>query len=354
MIHEITVEGLARLSNPVFIDVRSESEFAEATIPGAINMPLFTDAERAKVGTVYKQVSPIEAKDLGLSLAAPKLSDMVQKCRHLKKSGELVFFCWRGGMRSRSVSAIMDLMGLPVYRLVGGYKAYRHSIVEFWEKETLPFRVVVIRGNTGTGKTELIQALQRRGKPAVDLEKLANNRGSVFGAVGLGDSPSQKMFEALLTESVRGFGNAKYIVVECESKRIGRVTLPNKLHQAMQEDIQILVYDSIPNRVKRLVDDYTSFLSSQVEIEAALEKLVKRLGHVKTEGLREMLTNGNYPGFAQVLLEDYYDPLYGYPNKPDSGYSLCVSMASPAEALVQVEQFLDSLEENCGAALPGI
>ncbi len=348
MIQEITVEGLGRLTNPVFVDVRSESEFAEATIPGAVNLPLFSDEERAEVGTAYKQVSPLAAKDLGLSLAAPKLPTMLKQCRELEEKGPLVFFCWRGGMRSRAVAGIMDLMGIKTYRLAGGYKAYRQSIVRFWQQDPLPFGVVVIRGNTGTGKTQLIQALQLRGRPAVDLEKLANNRGSVFGAVGLGPAPSQKKFEANLAEEIRALQPAKWIVVECESKRIGRVTLPNSLHQDMEQGKQLLVYDSIENRVKRLVEEYTSFSGAGPELETALNRLRQRLGNEKVEQLKSWLEAGAYAPFVRVLLEEYYDPLYGYPNQPHPGYHASISMADPDRALQQVGDFLDKLEDAGG------
>lgn len=352
MFHEITVEGLGRLTNPVFVDVRSESEFAEATIPGAVNLPLFSDLERAEVGVVYKQISHAAAKDLGLSLASPKLPEIVRRCRELEKSGQLVFFCWRGGMRSKAIVSILDLMGISGFRLEGGYKAFRRSVVRFWEQEPFPYRIVVIRGNTGTGKTQLIKALQQRGRPAVDLEKLANNRGSVFGAVGLGGGPSQKNFEAALTQEFLAFRSAKWFVVECESKRIGRVTLPNVLHKAMQEGKQVLVYDSVENRVQRLVQDYTTFVNVGNELEGALNRLRERLGSKRIDMLKCWLRAGDYANFARLLLEEYYDPLYGYPNEAHAGYSLSVSMENPVKALEIIEAFLDSLEGSGGTFIP--
>jgi tRNA 2-selenouridine synthase len=344
MIQEITVEGLVQLSNPIFIDVRSESEFAEATIPGAISVPIFSDVERAELGTVFKNISPLVAKDLGLSLAAPKLPEIVKHCRELSEQGPLVFFCWRGGMRSKAVASILDLMGIRVYRLIGGYKAYRRSIVDFWDQVPFPYGVVVLRGNTGVGKTKLIEKLQLRGRPAIDLERLANNRGSVFGSVGLGAAPSQKSFEANLTEQIKAYGSINWIVVECESKRIGRVTLPNSLHQAMENGKQVLTYDSIENRVCRLVEEYTTSFNSGPELEAALNRLVKRLGHQRVTHLQDLLEGEDYAAFARILLEEYYDPLYGYPNEPRQEYHLNVDMGDEAGALQQVEDYLDSLE----------
>ncbi len=349
MIQEITIEGLAQLTNPIFIDVRSESEFAEASIPGAINVPIFSDIERAELGTVYRQISPLAAKDLGLSLAAPKLPELVKRLRELSETGPLVLFCWRGGMRSKSVANILDLMGVRVYRLIGGYKAYRRYVVDFWAQAPFPYGVVVLRGNTGVGKTKLIEALQRRGRPAIDLERLANNRGSVFGAVGLGPAPSQKSFEANLAERIKACGRVKWIVVECESKRIGRVTLPNSLHQAMKLGRQILTYDTLENRVRRLVEEYAASINSGPELEEALNRLIKRLGTQRVTYLRGLLAEGDYAGFAGILLQEYYDPLYGYPNIPDPQYDLNVPMGNETEALRQIEEFLDSLEaEHAG------
>lgn len=344
MIQEISVAELAALPTPIFVDVRSEKEFAEATIPGAVNIPIFHDDERAQLGTIYRQVSPTAAKDLGLSLAAPKLPDMVRRYRKLEKQGSVVLFCWRGGMRSRAVATILDLMGLRAYRLVGGYKAYRHSVVEYWEEKPFNFGVVVLRGNTGTGKTELIQALKQHGRPAVDLEQLANNRGSVFGAVGLGTAPSQKKFEAELTAELQTFGSAHWIVVECESKRVGRVSLPNALFQAMQAGRQVLIFDTLENRVNRLVEEYTAFPDPGPELVEALDRLAPRLGNERVKFLNERLVAGDYHTFTRLLLVEYYDALYGYPNAADPDYSLSISMGDPAAALAQIEQFLDQLE----------
>lgn len=347
MIREINVQDLAKLSNPVLVDVRSEGEFAEATIPGAINLPLFNNEERAQVGTAYTQVSPARARELGLSLVSPKLPSLVKEAEKLAEQGSLVMFCWRGGMRSKAFSQVLDLMGIPVYRLIGGYKAYRKQVVDYFQGE-LPFHVVVLRGNTGVGKTEMLGRLRQHGYPAIDLEGLANNRGSVFGDVGLGTPPSQKDFEGLLYEELLRFKDWPYIVVECESKRIGRVTLPQSFFQAMQAGTQILMYASLDIRVKRLRDEYTAMPEAFTEIRQALQRLVKTLGHAKVAQLNELLEKDEEE-FTRRLLVDYYDPLYAYPNAPDPGYALCLNYSYPKSAIRELEEYLD---KRLGSAKP--
>ena len=340
MITEITIEELKALDHPILVDVRSEGEYAEATIPGSVNIPLFNNEERVEVGTTYTQTSPSLARELGLRIVSPKLPDIVKKVEELSKRGPLVLFCWRGGMRSKSLATVVDLMGISIYRLQGGYKAYRSQVVDYHETKR-PFQVVVLRGNTGVGKTELLKKLRAEGYPAIDLEKLANNRGSVFGAVGLGSPPSQKKFEGLLFEELVALSKWPYIIVECESKRIGRVTLSTNFYTAMQEGIQILHYDSLENRVQRLLKEYTSVPNALQEIGTALERLIKTLGHVRVQELRILLDGGRLDVFTERLLVEYYDKLYAYPNGPSSEYAFYMNYEKPAKALRELIGYLD-------------
>lgn len=254
-------------------------------------------------------------------------------------------------MRSKSLATVVDLMGIPVYRLQGGYKAYRSQVVDFFET-TLPFKVVVLRGNTGVGKTELLGHLRTEGYPAIDLEKLANNRGSVFGAMGLGNPPSQKKFEGLLYEELALLKEFSYIIVECESKRIGRVTLPTNFFTAMQEGIQILQFDSLENRVKRLLKEYTSVPYALDEIGIALVRLVKTLGHVKVQELRTLLQTDCLELFTERLLVEYYDRLYAYPSEPSLDYPFYVNYQEPKKALKELESYLDEKVAQSGGESP--
>lgn len=340
MIKVINVEELKFLDHPILVDVRSEGEFAEATIPGSVNLPLLDNEERAVVGTIYRQSSPGLAREEGLRIISPKLPDLVKKVEQLSQQGPLVLFCWRGGMRSKSLASVVELMGIPVYRLQGGYKAYRNQVVDYF-KEKLSVQVVVLRGNTGVGKTELLGKLRADGYPALDLEKLANNRGSVFGAMGLGDPPSQKKFEGLLYEELERLNKFPYIIVECESKRIGRVNLPTTFFTAMKEGIQILHYDSLENRVQRLLKEYTSMPNALQEIDDALSRLIKTLGHVKVGELRILLATGQLTEFTKRLLLEYYDKLYAYPNEPSSEYCFFINYEDPLKALRKLEYYLN-------------
>ncbi|SDG90834.1 tRNA 2-selenouridine(34) synthase MnmH [Desulfosporosinus hippei] len=340
MIKEINVEELRNLDKPILIDVRSEGEYAEATIPGAFNIPLFNNEERAEIGTTYTQTSPSLARELGLNIVSPKLPSLINQVGELAKKGPLVLFCWRGGMRSKSIATVVDLMGIPIYRLQGGYKAYRNQVVEYFQKK-LPFQVVVLRGNTGVGKTELLKRLRADGYPAIDLEKLANNRGSVFGAMGLGEPPSQKKFEGLLYEELASLRDFSYIIVECESKRIGRVSLPASFYTEMQEGIQILQCDNLENRVQRLILEYTSVPNAIQEIRVALERLIKTLGHIKVNELKALLDTNCLDKFTELLLVDYYDRLYAYPNEPNSKYLYYINYEKPERAIRELECYLD-------------
>lgn len=353
MIREINVEELEKLENPVLVDVRSEGEYMEASIPGAKNLPLFNNEERAKVGTTYTQESPTLAREQGLEIIGPKLPKLVKQAAEWGKDRSLVLFCWRGGMRSKSLSTVLDLMGISVYRLQGGYKSYRRVVNDFFEKD-LPFQIIVLRGNTGVGKTEILKQLRIAGYPAIDLERLANNRGSVFGALGLGSAPSQQKFEASLYEELRGLAGFPFIIVECESKRIGRITLPAKFFAAMQCGTQVLIYDTIGNRVKRLVNEYTSVPNAIPEIKVALERLIKNLGHKKVEEYNTYLEQGDLTAFTEEMLK-YYDALYAYPNEASVDYEYSFSNEDPEKGVRELEDYLDQWMAGVGtSSLPRI
>lgn len=339
MIQDITVEELQKVKDLVLLDVRSEGEYQEASIPGALNLPIFNNEERAKIGTTYVQVSPALAKEQGLAIVGPKLDGLYNQALQWANGRPLVLFCWRGGMRSKSLATVFDLMGLSVYRLQGGYKAYRHRVNEYFSQE-FPFKVVVLRGNTGVGKTEILKQLKDDGYPAIDLESIANNRGSVFGSVGLGSAPSQKNFESDLYEQLREVERFPYIIVECESKRIGRVNLPGTVYEAMKNGPQVLLYDSISNRVNRLIKEYTQFPSAISEIKLALERLTKNLGQTKIALYSSLLDQGDLEAFTEEMLK-YYDSLYAYPNGPSGDYDYVISNVEPEKGVAELEDYLD-------------
>ncbi len=341
MSKEISVQEALALPGAKLIDVRSESEHAEATIPGALSMPILRDNERAAVGTTYKQMGVEDAMFLGVNIVSPRVPEMVKEYQELARGGPVVVFCWRGGMRSKSVASVLEAAGIPVYRLVGGYKAYRRYVNEYLNCP-LSHKVAVIHGLTGVGKTEVLHELRQISAPAVDLEGLANNRGSVFGQIGLAPQPSQKMFEALLVRDLAFWEPARYIIVECESKRIGRIFLPAVLAEAMRAGIRILAYCSIETRIERIKRIYGGDCKENTEgLKAAVMSLAQRVGKKKVTELCQFIECGQLDEVVRYLLINYYDPLYKYPSHPAAGYDLNVDTTDVGKAAETIKDFLE-------------
>lgn len=251
-------------STHILIDVRSESEFAEDHIPGAYNLPVLNDIERAEVGTEYKR-NPFTARQLGAKRIAGNLQNNLERVEELifqfNKNSQMehkpfchfIIYCWRGGMRSRSLFAVMDMIGYKTSLVDGGYQAYRRHVNQYFQSESLP-ETISIYGPSGSGKSELISNLIGNGFPALHLEKYANHKGSLLG----GDSseqPSQKLFESYLFQALQK-NNSSTAIVEGESKKIGRVMLPDKFYSRMSTGKKIWVELPLEIRAKRLADEY--------------------------------------------------------------------------------------------------
>ena len=341
MSNEITVKEALALPGAKFVDVRSESEYAEATVPEAVNIPLLRDEERVSVGAAYKHEGVDTASALGFEIVTPRLSGMIKKFQDLRHDGPLVVFCWRGGMRSKSICSLLESIGIPVFRMTGGYKAYRRYINEYLSGHLL-HRTVVIHGLTGVGKTEVLEELRQMSAPAVDLEGLANNRGSVFGQIGMRPQPSQKMFEALLVRELVFWSEVGYIIVECESRRIGRIILPESLAEAMRAGIRILAYCPIDKRIERIKKIYGGESGeNRAELKAAIVSLGQRVGKKRVLEFSQMVDAGQTDEVVEYLLVKYYDPLYKYPSQPDQDYDLSVNTSDIRKAAVQIKDFLD-------------
>lgn len=313
------------------IDVRSESEYSEACIPSAYNLPLLNDDERVRVGTTYKQQGPEEAKSLGLEIVSPKLPKLYNSIQNLSKDGKAVLYCWRGGMRSQSLVQILQVMGLNAVRMEGGYKAYRRYVNSVLEEEIPGRPMVVLHGLTGVGKTDVIKQLQNIGIGALDLEALACNRGSVFGTIGMEKQPSQKMFEGKLADQIVKYKNSPFLVVEGESRRIGRIILPEKLFSQMSCGTHILLYTSKEKRISRLIEMYSNHVDAD-DLLAALERLNNRLGKQRIMEISQFIKDGKMEQAAEILLDEYYDPLYRYPNGPHWSFELNVEVDSVINA----------------------
>ncbi|WP_414714960.1 tRNA 2-selenouridine(34) synthase MnmH [Sporomusa sp.] len=341
----IKVEDSVILDCPAFIDVRSPEEYSMGHIPGAINIPLFNNAERAHVGATYKQIGIEEAKDLGLTIASPKLPDIVGQVRQIYKSGQqVVIYCWRGGMRSKSIVNILGMMGVPAPQLLGGYKAYRQYVLDRLRTFVVKPVIVVLCGSTGVGKTIILNRLARRNIPSIDLEELANHRGSVFGQIGLGKPATAQNFDAELLAKLNKLNNQPYIVVECESKRIGNVYLPEALFNAMRQGKNLLLSANIELRVDRLIAEYMDMCGNNHEaIIAGIQSLRKRIGNKKTDQILDWFKSGMIREVVKILLLDYYDPMYGYEKTDPSNYDTCVKADDVEQATDDIIQYLQEL-----------
>jgi tRNA 2-selenouridine synthase len=306
----------------LLVDVRSPAEFAETTIPGAINVPIFDNAERAEVGTIYSEVGQREARRRAIELVAPRIPQILKEIDEARDPGSppAIIFCWRGGARSLAITSFLDLAGIPALQLAGGHKAFRRYINEYFAKTDFT-KMLVVRGPTGVGKTQLLRTLTRESYPVLDLEGLANHRGSAFGAVGLGDQPTQKMFEALLWQRLEQLRHKKYLLTEGESKRIGRLVIPGRLHQAMLAGASIWIDAPIDYRVEVIMQDYPARDSMADAFAPSILALKDRLGKKTVAGLIELLQQRKWPELIERLLVDYYDPLYLH-TMPDNALRL--------------------------------
>jgi tRNA 2-selenouridine synthase len=338
----ITIENALQLESTIFLDVRSPSEFACGHIPGAISVPLFDDVERAQVGTLYRTDGSDQAKMLGLQLASAKLPEIIQQIRKLTNQGHnLVVYCWRGGSRSKSVVSILQLMDISAQQVIGGYKCYRNYVLKKLAEITIP-PVVVLCGSTGVGKTTLLEFLDQQGVPVLDLEQLANHRGSAFGHVGLGLSQTAQNFDALLLSELERLSTQPYLLVECESKRIGNVYLPNSLFEAMQQGIRIRITADLETRITRLTDEYMPpDTTHEGEFIKCLESLKKRIGTEKIQRLIHLFKEGDFREVARILLVDYYDHLYGYESASSDQFAFSTDADHIDLAGEQIIQFID-------------
>lgn len=317
MFHDINLDDLFDLQKKeahTLIDVRSSSEFEEATIPGSINIPLFSDEERAKVGTLYKQVGKEEAKQKGLEIFSAKLPNFIKQFQ--KIDTPMTVFCWRGGMRSRTAATVLDLMGIHANRLHGGIRSYRQWIVhelDQFNDRSFPPNLYVLNGYTGSGKTIILHKLAERGYPMIDLEDLAGHRGSIFGQIGLKPN-KQKKFDSLLVHEMKQFQNEPFIFIEGESKRIGKAMLPEFLYNKKENGKQIFIHLPFELRVKIILDEYDPEDYSGNFIEA-FQHIKKHIHTPIAKKIEKSLQIGDYITSVKLLLEYYYDPRYEHHSK---------------------------------------
>ncbi len=301
----ISIENALQLPNTIFIDTRTPKEFQEDHIPNAINLPILSNDERAIVGTIYKQVSPQDAIQKGVEFFSARLPHFLKEVtKHKDKT--IIINCWRGGMRSHTVVSLLDALKFNVLQLEGGYKAYRayikHNLYNFQIKPN----VFILWGVTCTGKTSLLTKLPN----TIDLEGMAQHRGSMYGAVGLTPS-SQKAFETQLFHRLQALNDQPFIIIEGESHRIGDVMIPDTLWKAMMHATHIQIKRSIDLRAKAAIDEYFKTLNNLEEIKSITLNLPHNLlSNSRKQEIVELLTQNNLHEAAKILLTEYYDPLY--------------------------------------------
>ncbi len=333
------------LDSHCVVDVRTPLEFGEDHLPGAVNVPILTDQERVEVGIIHNRIGPREARMRGLELTCGRFADMVRQVIGHAQGRPVLVYCWRGGLRSRSMAILLEATGQRVFQLAGGYKSFRSWINDYFQRFVPPVPLLVLHGMTGTGKTAFINGLDRNSWTPIDLEGLACHRGSAFGSLGLEQSLSQKRFDTQLWDALRRAPLDRPIVLEGESQRIGRILLPGRFYQAMAEGRRVWCSAGLETRVARLAAEYARE-EYREEMAAALLRIRKKLGGARFAEFLAMLERWDVAGLARGLIEQYYDKLYykHRPWQPDLEIDL--------EDFGQGERQLEAFLERLGNAAP--
>jgi tRNA 2-selenouridine synthase len=309
----VTVEqAIARLgSYDAILDARSPSEYALDHVPGAISAPVLDDAQRAEVGTLYKQAGTFEAKRVGAAIVARNIADVVEReLADAPRDWRLLVYCWRGGNRSGALATVLARIGWRTEILEGGYRAFRRHVLAELEQLPSTLRFIVIAGRTGSGKSLLLERLQAQGAQVLDLERLASHRGSVLGHLPQQPQPSQKHFETSIWEQLRGFDPGRPVIVESESRKVGQCQVPASLILAMRASPCLRVEASDAVRCRLLLSEYRHFVEEPERLAQRLEALVGHHGRARIDAWLASARAGNWPEFVLALLHEHYDPAY--------------------------------------------
>ena len=301
-----TVPFLNQAESRMMLDVRSPAEFALGHIPGAISFPLFSDEERAEVGTLYKQEGKEKAFLTGLDITGPKMSAFVRQARELAPDGRIALYCWRGGMRSASMAWLLEAADMDVVLLEGGYKAFRNSVLH---QLPVPPRMKIIGGYTGSRKSEILREIKNQGASVLDLEALACHKGSSFGSIAQPPQPRQEQFENLIFSELLKHNPEEVLWLEDESKAIGKLRIPDLLHAAMRQSRVYFLEKSREDRLQHIVDSYG--LESMEDLKAGMQRIAKRLGGLAVRDALQLLEQGNIREAADIALF-YYDKTYRF------------------------------------------
>lgn len=307
MVKQIKIDDYLNSSKKLaIIDVRSPAEYKKGHIYGAVNIPLFSDKERAKVGTLYKQKGREEAILEGLDIVGPKLKNIVAEVKRVAPEMHVVLYCWRGGMRSGSVAWLLSTAGFDVSVIKGGYKSYRNFILEQFSKS---YKLVMLGGPTGSKKTDVLHYLKENGEQIIDLEALSHHKGSAFGNLDGIEQPDTESFENNLALHLKEMNHDKIIWIEDESKTIGTAHIPNAFWIKMKNAPLIYLELPLKNRINYLVNVYGKF--PKENLQQAIDKIKKRLGGLSYKEACEALQNNDLKKTAEIILQ-YYDAAYYY------------------------------------------
>ncbi|BAX80130.1 tRNA 2-selenouridine(34) synthase MnmH [Labilibaculum antarcticum] len=324
------------------VDVRTAAEFDAGHIPGARNLPIFSNEERVVVGTKYKRAGKDSAVLLGLELVGPKLARFVGKAKKIAPEKEILIHCWRGGMRSGSMAWLFETAGFTVYLLKGGYKAYRtYNRERFADKA----EIIILGGMTGSGKTEVLHEMMGMGHQVLDLEGVANHKGSVFGALGQANQPTSENFENELAQKWSEFDYSRPIWIEDESNSVGSVRINEVLFLRMRNADVVSMDIPKEERIKRLVKEYACF--DIAVLKELVLKIEKRLGGLNVKNAIESLDNGDFHTVADITLT-YYDKAYLHGQQKRKGqtiYSIALEKDDPKENAKAILEFYSNLKK---------
>ncbi len=341
---------LEKAANMPVFDVRSPAEFAQGHVPKAINLPLFNDEERAVIGTLYKKAGKEASLLKGLDIVGPKMSGFVKTAMRFAPRKMLLLHCWRGGMRSESIAWLLSLAGFQVYLLEGGYKSYRQFIRE---EIGSPARYIILGGSTGSGKTEILEILLKKGEQILDLEKIARHKGSAFGQIGEKPQPTNEQFENDLFDEWSQLDHNRTIWVEDESRSVGRVFIPEPLFLLMEKSEVFQIRMAKENRIKRLVAGYAKF--PKEELQDSVKKITRKMGGQNALAANQAIDEGDFEKAVGIILF-YYDKMYDFGIKRHETTKVFPLETDTPDAAINAEKVLEFYQNNnlLGKNLPGL
>lgn len=318
------------------LDVRTPAEYEHGHIPRAVNLPIFNDEERKEIGIIYKRQGRENAVKRGLDLIGPKMRSLVETAEQRAMQRKVLVHCWRGGMRSESLAWLLQFAGFDVSILEGGYKRYRNWVLESF---TIKRPVIVLGGMTGSGKTYLLKELDKLGEQVIDLEGLANHKGSAFGSLGEEDQPTNEQYENTLAMLWRQLDPEQPVWLEDESSRIGKIILPEKIYEQLRTAPVIKVEVDYQRRVEHLVNEYSVF--TREELAGCVRKIERRLGGLRTRQALEAIMNKEFEKVADLTLH-YYDKTYRFginERDPDTVFTLPLNGNDRAQQACLIREF---------------